>query len=75
LGRKKWKDTDPNDPGRVLVEEMGVAVATSTRRFAAIASAARGGVARVWARRTWRARPEAAQTKRGDAAGVAQTSP
>jgi uncharacterized protein involved in exopolysaccharide biosynthesis len=75
LGRKKWKDTDPSDPGRVLVEEMGVAVATSTRRFAAIVSAARGGLARVWARRTRRARPEAAETKRGDAAGVAQTSP
>jgi hypothetical protein len=57
------------------VEEMGVAVATSTRRFAAIVSAARGGLARVWARRTRRARPEAAETKRGDAAGVAQTSP
>ncbi len=75
LTRKKWKETDSNDPGRVLLEEMGTAVVMSTRRFAAAASAVRGAMARSWARRSWRGKPEGAKTTRGDAASVSQTSP
>lgn len=73
LTRKKWKETDSNDPGRVLLEEMGTAVVMSTRRFAAAGSAVRGGMARGWARRSWRGKPEGAKTTRGDAASVSQT--
>ena len=75
LTRKKWKETDPNDPGRVLLEEMGTAVVMSTRRFAAAGSVVRGSMARGWARRSWRGKPEGAETNRGDAAGVTPASP
>jgi hypothetical protein len=34
LLKKKWKDVDPTDPGKVLAEEMAVVVAGTARKFA-----------------------------------------
>jgi capsule polysaccharide export protein KpsE/RkpR len=63
LLRKRWSEIDPTDPGRLLAEEMAASVVTSTRRFVAVGSAARGVVARGWGRRSWRASSEASETK------------
>ena len=41
LTRKKWKETDSNDPGRVLLEEMGTAVVMSTRSTCSLSLASR----------------------------------
>jgi uncharacterized protein involved in exopolysaccharide biosynthesis len=32
--RRKWSETDPNDPGRVLAHEVGTSLRAGTRRFA-----------------------------------------
>jgi uncharacterized protein involved in exopolysaccharide biosynthesis len=32
--RKKWNETDPSDPGRVLAEEVGASLRAGTRRLA-----------------------------------------
>ncbi len=63
LLRKRWTEIDPTDPGRLLAEEMAASVVTSTRRFVAVGSAARGVVARGWGRRSWRASSEPSETK------------
>jgi uncharacterized protein involved in exopolysaccharide biosynthesis len=34
LARKKWSETDPNDPGRVLAEQVGASLWAGTRRVA-----------------------------------------
>jgi uncharacterized protein involved in exopolysaccharide biosynthesis len=63
LLRKRWTEIDPTDPGRLLAEEVAASVVLSTRRLAAVGAAARGGVARSWGRKTWRASSEASETK------------
>jgi uncharacterized protein involved in exopolysaccharide biosynthesis len=52
LLRKKWKDVDPSDPGKVLAEEMAGAVAGTARKFAT--SAASVGAAMLARRRNAR---------------------
>ena len=39
--RKKWNETDPNDPGRVLANEVGASLRAGTRRFAPAGAALR----------------------------------
>jgi capsule polysaccharide export protein KpsE/RkpR len=67
LLRKNWKDIDPADPGRVLAAEMAASVVLSTRRIAAVGSAA---MARSWRRKSWRGTAGNPETK-SDTAGVA----
>jgi uncharacterized protein involved in exopolysaccharide biosynthesis len=74
LLRKRWTQIDPTDPGRLLAEEMLTAVVVSTRRFAAVGSAARSVVARTWGLRSLRGMRETAE-KADRAPGVTQTSP
>ncbi len=64
---KSWKDIDPADPGRVLAAEMAASVVLSTRRIAAVGSAA---MARSWRRKSWRGAAGNPETK-SDTAGVA----
>jgi capsule polysaccharide export protein KpsE/RkpR len=75
LLRKRWTQIDPTDPGRLLAEEMVTAVVLSTRRFAAVGSAARGVMARTWGLRSLRGTSETADEKADRAPGVTQTSP
>ena len=75
LLRKKWTQIDPTDPGRLLAEEMLTAVVVSTRRFAAVGSAARSVVARTWGVGSLRGMRETAEEKADRAPGVTQTSP
>jgi len=44
LLKKKWKDVDPTDPGKVLAEEMAVVVGGTARKFAHSAAAMGVGV-------------------------------
>ena len=74
LLRKRWTQIDPTDPGRLLAEEMLTAVVVSTRRFAAVGSAARSVVARTWGLGSLRGMRETAE-KTDRAPGVTQTSP
>ena len=62
LLKKRWKDIDPTDPGKVLAEEMAGTVAGTARRFATSA-AAMGVAMRSRARR----RNDDAQKAAGDA--------
>jgi capsule polysaccharide export protein KpsE/RkpR len=39
--RKKWNETDPNDPGRVLAEEVGASLWAGTQRVAPAAASLR----------------------------------
>ena len=64
---KSWKDIDPADPGRMLAAEMAASVVLSTRRIAAVGSAA---MARSWRRKSWRGAAGSPKTK-SDTAGVA----
>jgi uncharacterized protein involved in exopolysaccharide biosynthesis len=47
LLRKHWGEIDPNDPGRILAEEMATSVIVTARRLAPAGSALRGGIGRV----------------------------
>jgi hypothetical protein len=38
--RKRWSETDRNDPGRVLAEQVGASLLAGTRRFAPAGTAA-----------------------------------
>jgi uncharacterized protein involved in exopolysaccharide biosynthesis len=44
--RKKWSETDPNDPGRVLAHEVGALFLAEARRFAPAGAARRSAVDR-----------------------------
>jgi uncharacterized protein involved in exopolysaccharide biosynthesis len=55
LLRKRWDAMDPQDPGRVLAQEMAHSVALSARRLAPAGSALRSIAARV--RRAFRSTP------------------
>jgi len=44
--RKKWNDTDPNDPGRVLAEEVGASLWAGTQRVAPAAASLRSAFER-----------------------------
>ena len=44
--RKKWKETDPNDPGRVLAEEVGASLWAGTQRVAPAAASLRSAFER-----------------------------
>jgi uncharacterized protein involved in exopolysaccharide biosynthesis len=46
LLRKKWTEIDPNDPGRVLAEEMAASVAITARRLSTAGSVMRRALAR-----------------------------
>jgi capsule polysaccharide export protein KpsE/RkpR len=73
LLRKRWKELDPTDPGRLLLEEMATSVAITARRFAAAGSAARSAMARRRGPKKWGGEPEAVEGKRDVASGVTQT--
>src|SRR5580700_4113218 len=74
LLRKRWKEIDPTDPGRLLAEEMATSVAITARRFVAAGSAARSAVTRRWGRKSWRGAAETVEGKRDASAGVTQSS-
>jgi capsule polysaccharide export protein KpsE/RkpR len=44
--RKKWNETDPNDPGRVLAEEVGASLWARTQRVAPAAASLRSAFER-----------------------------
>src|SRR5580700_11331731 len=75
LLRKRWREIDPGDPGRLLAEEMATSVALTARRFAATGAAARSAVARRFGGKNWPATPEAAEGERDVTPGITQTSP
>jgi len=75
LLRKRWREIDPGDPGRLLAEEMATSVALAARRFAATGAAARSAVARRFGGKNWPGAPEAAEGERDVAPGITQTSP
>jgi uncharacterized protein involved in exopolysaccharide biosynthesis len=70
LLRKRWTDIDPNDPGRLLAQEMVTTFATNVRRLATA-----GAVMRRALTRSWRRTPETSEEKGETAAGMTQTSP
>jgi uncharacterized protein involved in exopolysaccharide biosynthesis len=72
LLRKRWEAMDPQDPGKVLAEEMARSVAASARRFAPATSALRSTAARV--RRAFRRAPRVEEEK-PEAATVSHVSP
>jgi capsule polysaccharide export protein KpsE/RkpR len=47
LLRKHWGEIDPDDPGRILAEEMATSVVVTARRLAPAGSALRRAIARV----------------------------
>jgi uncharacterized protein involved in exopolysaccharide biosynthesis len=59
LLRKRWDEIDPNDPGRILAEEMANSVVVAARRLAPAATAVRAASTRV--RRAWRRPPSPAE--------------
>src|SRR5262249_53932798 len=71
LFRKRWGEIDPNDPGRILAEEMATSVVVTARRLAATGAAVGGAVAR--ARRTIQRSPDRPEEKT-DTAGVPHIS-
>jgi uncharacterized protein involved in exopolysaccharide biosynthesis len=72
LLRKRWDAMDPQDPGKVLAEEMARSVAASARRLAPTTSALRSAAARV--RRAFRRTPRVEEEK-PEAATVSHVSP
>jgi capsule polysaccharide export protein KpsE/RkpR len=54
---KRWNETDPNDPSRILVEEMAASMRASARHFTPVAATLRN----AWeaARRKVRSKPKA----------------
>jgi uncharacterized protein involved in exopolysaccharide biosynthesis len=72
LFRKRWDAVDPQDPGKVLAEEMARSVAASARRLAPATSALRSAAARI--RRAFRRTPPSAEEKT-EAPDVSQVSP
>jgi uncharacterized protein involved in exopolysaccharide biosynthesis len=74
LLRKHWNEIDPNDPGRVLAEEMASSVVVTAQRLAPAAATLRGFVARV--RRRLQHGPEVSQAKHEpDTAALPHISP
>ena len=72
LLRKRWDEIDPNDPGRILAEEMANSVVVTARRLSPAVTAVRGAAARV--RRSLQRSPSAAE-ERTDTPAVPRTSP
>jgi uncharacterized protein involved in exopolysaccharide biosynthesis len=66
LFRKHWGEIDPNDPGRVLAEEMADSVMVTARRVAPAATAL--------ARRAFQRTEQGAEEKTG-VAGIPHTTP
>jgi uncharacterized protein involved in exopolysaccharide biosynthesis len=72
LFRKRWDAMDPQDPGKVLAEEMARSVAASARRLTPATSALRSAAARV--RRAFRHTPRVEEEK-PEASTVSHVSP
>jgi uncharacterized protein involved in exopolysaccharide biosynthesis len=47
LFRKRWNEMDPQDPGRVLAEEISHSVAASARKLSPVAAHARAALTRI----------------------------
>jgi uncharacterized protein involved in exopolysaccharide biosynthesis len=73
LFRNHWGEIDPNDPGRVLAEEMVQSVVDTARRLAPASAAVRNAVAHARARRDLGSSSGPSREK-SDAAGVPHTS-
>lgn len=73
LFRKHWDEIDPNDPGRVLAEEMASSVVDTARRLAPASAAVRNAVARARAGRELDKSSRESPAK-SDAAGVPHIS-
>lgn len=69
--RKRWNETDPTDPGRVLAEEMATSVLVSARRLAPIGSALQNLTTR--ARQSFRHAPEPSGEKADAAVSTTHT--
>ena len=72
LFRKHWGEIDPNDPGRILAEEMAHSVMDTARRLAPASAAVRNAV-RARVRREAEDSPSESAEK-ADAAGISHAS-
>jgi uncharacterized protein involved in exopolysaccharide biosynthesis len=76
LFRKRWNDMDPQDPGRVLAEEISHSVAARARKLAPAAAHGRSALARI--RRTFRRSPSEhahAAEEKPDSSGISHVAP
>ena len=73
LFRKHWDEIDPNDPGRILGEEMAHSVMDTARRLAPAPAAVRNAVARARAGRDFGSSSDPSPGK-SDAAGLPHPS-
>jgi len=73
LFRKHWGEIDPNDPGRILAEEMAHSVMDTARRLAPASAAVRNAVVRARVRRE-AGNSSGESEEKADAAGVSHAS-
>lgn len=73
LWQKRWNETDPNDPKRLLIQDVATSVIVSARRVVPVGSALHNAALR--AQRTLHHAPESSRENGDAAAGATHVAP